>query len=94
MNKPYLNAALAQINERITVERLAEKVPAIGNLKKSNELLTQIMNRVAVVVQKHQLTIMTDDESGLTIDGFKPGDAVKEVREGLSLLRMTAVKHQ
>lgn len=94
MSRPYLDHALKQINERITVERLAKEVPAIGKLKKELDVINQIMHRVSVIVQKHQLMIQVIDETGLTLDGYDPVEATREVTEALSLLRMTAVRYQ
>jgi len=94
MSSEYLDKALNQINERITVERLAKRVPVVAKLYRELETNNQIMHRVSAIVQKHQLMIQVDDATGLTLDGFDPEEATEEVRAALSLIRMTAVRNQ
>ena len=94
IDTPYLDKALARINERITVERLSKEVPAIGRMRDSNEAMVNIMGRAAAIVGKHQITILTDDETGLTVDGYDPKHAADELTATFSLVRMTSVRHQ
>lgn len=94
MNTEYLNRELARIDERLHFEKLLAIVPAAKAMHDQNRIIVQMLHRLACVFQKHQMSILTDPETGLTYYGHDPEQAQAECIEAIAAVRELAVRYQ
>lgn len=62
-NRQVLDGAMGQISSRITVERLSDKIPAIGQIRDLNTELLRILHHTYVLlVQRNELRLVVDED--------------------------------
>ena len=88
----HIDEALQRINDRITLERLSKRVPAVADVINRNARMADVIFRCATVVQTNQLELAVDPDTGLTYDGLDPEEALKAVTHAFQLLRMMAIE--
>lgn len=91
----YLNKALERAKERVMLEKLAKRVPAVAELIQREGVMSKIMHDVSVKVQKHGESLVLNTEDGkTTMSGYPIEEAQKEINQSFNLLRMSAVRFQ
>lgn len=89
----HLEEALAGVRDRITMERLAERVDAVRRMKEENAMMRQVMNHLAFMLQKHPVSIIEDQNNpGFTTAGHPVETAGQELNDAFSLLRLKAIE--
>ncbi len=83
-HEEILNAQMKQINSRLTIERLADKVPAIRELQNANKrLLSTIARALLTLVYRNELQLVLD-ENGLNKIGQTEQEALGEINRVLN----------
>lgn len=89
-----LDRAMKQISDRITIERLADRLPAIGQLQRINTELVRILHHAVVVfVQRNELKLIVDDE-GRNLIGQPQDEALDEVNTMLNTMVQAVARFQ
>lgn len=91
--KEWIDRATAQISDRITLERLSERVPAVKRLIDDLEKIVQLSHVAASVFQVYGLTIQINDD-GKTNEGLDGEEAKQKVTEALNAVRFIAINYQ
>ena len=87
----YLDEAIAQIDERLKLEVVCERLPVAGQMRAMNKHYNHLMHRLAVLFQKYPVSILHEEIEAL---GYKPEEAAKELTEAIQAVRKLAVMGQ
>jgi hypothetical protein len=89
----FLDQAIDRMRERITIERLSERVPAIRAIMQERDALHKIVYRASLMFQRYPLSVTVDESGELTADGLHSAQEAQEaISKTILMLRMTATK--
>lgn len=82
---------LRQIDERLILERICERLPVVDRIVKENMGYNAILQKLAVILQKNQILL---DESEIKAAGRDPQAEAKELTDAIEAVRLMAVRYQ
>lgn len=87
----HLNDMLAQIDARLTLERVAGQLPVVEQLLEENRRYNALLHRLAVVVGRCPIMF---DEAQAVQAGLDPNVHAEELTGALAAITELAVRYQ
>ena len=82
--KSILDAQLKQISDRLTIERLSDKIPAIAQVRELNTELLRIMHHLRVIfIQRNNMQLVLN-EDGKNNFGQSEDEALSDINQALN----------
>ena len=89
-----LENELRKVSDRLTIERLSDRLPALKDLIDLNRLLIRGLNNgVVLFTQKNDVLIAIDEETGRTKSGQTREEALAEVNDYLNTLVQLSARY-
>ena len=91
-HKEILDQQLRQISQRLTIERLSEKIPVIKQMQGLNSELIRLLHHLRVVLVQRNTMQLVLNEDGKNNYGQDEKEALEEINQALHTLDITVAR--